>query len=397
MATNPRTDPPDPASAGVGLRVLLWGTYDTSKPRIRILCRAMRAAGIQLETAHYSVWERFEDKSRIRGLRAWAGIAARALVGWPRSTWKLLSSPRPDVILVSYPGVIDIWMARLVGAVRRIPVAFDIFISLYDTIVCDRRMLKESSFAARCLLALEGAAIRTADIPFMDTAAHARRIERLFGLPEGRIGDVWVGAETEAFQATGMPARTGRPLRVLFYGQFIPLHGIDTIVAAAALLRDADIDWILVGRGQESGRIDAMLAADPLPRVTRIPWIDYRELGKQMVDADVCLGIFGTSEKAASVIPNKVFQIVAAGRPLVTRDSPAIRELFEADSPCLRLVSPGDPHALAEALRALADELPREGAPACHPDMAARISTQAIGERFVRLVNRSSNNRGANA
>jgi glycosyltransferase involved in cell wall biosynthesis len=377
--------------------VLLWGSYDTSKPRIRILCQAMRAAGIRLETAHSTVWERFDDKSRIRGLRACVGIAARALIGWPRMAWKLVSAPRPDVILVSYPGVVDIWMARLVGAVRRIPVAFDIFISLYDTIVCDRRMLKEGSFLARCLLAFEGAAIRTADIPFMDTAAHARRIERLFGLPEGRVGDVWVGAEAEAFPATGMSARTRRPLRVLFYGQFIPLHGIDTIVAAAALLRDADIDWILVGRGQESGRIDALLDADPLPRVRRIPWIDYRELGQRLVDADVCLGIFGTSEKAASVIPNKVFQIVAAGRPLVTRDSPAIRELFEADGPCLRLVPPGDPRALAEALLALAGELPHEGAPACHSAVLPRIGTQAIGERFARLLKRSLNDRGANA
>ncbi len=59
----------------------------------------------------------------------------------------------------------------------------------------------------------------------------------------------------------------------------------------------------------------------------RIPWVDYDTLHQHIADADVCLGIFGTSAKAANAIPNKAYQILAVGRPLVTRDSPAIREL----------------------------------------------------------------------
>src|SRR6185437_8339843 len=53
---------------------------------------------------------------------------------------------------------------------------------------------------------------------------------------------------------------SGECLQVLFYGQFIPLHGIGTIIEAARLLRDAPIQWTLVGRGQEAPRIRAMLA-----------------------------------------------------------------------------------------------------------------------------------------
>ena len=68
---------------------------------------------------------------------------------------------------------------------------------------------------------------------------------------------------------------------------------------------------------------------------------------------DVCLGIFGTGDKALRVVPNKVFQGAAAGCAIVTSDTaPQRRALGDAAV----LVPPGDPEALAAALRRLADD-----------------------------------------
>src|SRR3546814_8336865 len=71
-----------------------------------------------------------------------------------------------------------------------------------------------------------------------------------------------------------------------------------------------------------------MLAEEPLPKLHWLEWVEYRQLKQFIAEAELCLGIFGTSEKVASVIPNKVFQLVAAGRPVITRDSAAIRDLL---------------------------------------------------------------------
>ena len=64
------------------------------------------------------------------------------------------------------------------------------------------------------------------------------------------------------------------------------------------------------------------------------------------------LGVFGTTPKTGMVIPNKVYQSMACGRPVVTADTPAVREIFTPGEH-LVCVPPGDPGALAEALARL--------------------------------------------
>jgi glycosyltransferase involved in cell wall biosynthesis len=102
----------------------------------------------------------------------------------------------------------------------------------------------------------------------------------------------------------------------------------------------------------------------------------------------VCLGIFGTSEKAASVIPNKVFQVVAAGRPLITRDSPAIRELLSPTPGCVSLVAAGDAAALADAVREHANRRASAGLAGGLASLVPRIDAPAIGRQFQELVAR---------
>jgi glycosyltransferase involved in cell wall biosynthesis len=80
-----------------------------------------------------------------------------------------------------------------------------------------------------------------------------------------------------------------------------------------------------------------------------VPWVDYERLPGEIRSAGCALGIFGTSAKASRVIPNKAFQALACGAPLVTADTPAARELLR-DGESALLVPAGDPEALAAAV-----------------------------------------------
>jgi glycosyltransferase involved in cell wall biosynthesis len=84
-----------------------------------------------------------------------------------------------------------------------------------------------------------------------------------------------------------------------------------------------------------------------------LDWVPAAELPALVASHDVCLGIFGTGDKALRVVPNKVFQGAAAGCAVITSDTaPQRRVLGDAAV----LVPPGDPVALADALLRLAND-----------------------------------------
>ncbi|NII12130.1 glycosyltransferase [Oleiagrimonas sp. C23AA] len=379
------------------MRILCWGTFDTGKPRTRILLDGLGLAGATVCRHHANIWQGVRDKSQVRGLWRRLGLAVRWLGAYPRLVWSLAFAPKPDVLLIGFPGVLDVLIAAPIARLRGIPLAWDMFMSLYDTVVEDRKLWRKGSLPARVLHAVEGFAVRRADLVFLDTAAHARRVERLFGLANGHAGSVWVGTETGCFTPRTHAAETttetvdtpdAETLRILFYGQFIPLHGIETIVQAARITRGDRIQWQLIGTGQEAEKIRAMLDEQPLPNVSWDTWVDYEALPGRIEQAHVCLGIFGCSEKAASVIPNKVFQIVAMGRPLITRDSPAIRELLDDAFPCAQLIPAGDAQALADAARAMLKEGGNQAKLDCHTRIQADITPEAIGLQCMSLLER---------
>lgn len=369
-------------------RVVFWGTYDKSKPRVRILLHALKDAGATVEEIHEDIWRSQRDKSQINSLGQQLKFLCRWLAVYPKLIFRYLKAPRHDAVVIGYLGQLDVIVLWPFAKLRGMPIIWDMFISLYDTVVSDRAMVSPRHPLAWGLWAWEWLACRAASIVVIDTLAHARHISGLFGLADTKTDAVYVGAELDQFSWAPDPAQRaeGMPIQVLFYGQFIPLHGIETIVRAAGNAQGLPIQWTLVGQGQEDERIRTLIAELEIGQsLELIPWIPYEELSSRIADADVCLGIFGVSDKAANVIPNKVFQILAVGSPLVTRDSPAIRELLDDATPGIKLIPPGDPEALVEAILSLR----AEGLPRFPKGLRDRTSSTAIGSSLLGVIEKA--------
>jgi glycosyltransferase involved in cell wall biosynthesis len=387
------------------MRVAFWGTFDLGKPRNRILLRGLRENGAEVLVCHRQVWAGVEDKSRLTaGQRL--RFLARWLLAYPALILGYLRLPRHDVALVGYLGQLDVLVLWLFARLRRVPVVWDAFLSLHDTVVDDRALVSPRHPLARLLFVWEWLASRAADRVLLDTRAHAEGFAEAFGLPAERVASVFVGVEPEAFPpAQPSPPRSPSPtraharpgegeglLRILFYGQLIPLHGVETILRAARLAREEPFEWVLIGLGQQGDIVRRMLEEEPLPRLRWVPWVPYEELARWIGEADVCLGIFGASGKAARVIPNKVFQVIAAGKPLVTRDSPAIRELLEdglKEDSGVYLVPPADPEALLGALRRFRAERAGLAGRVLHAEARERIQPRAIGRELLAVLERA--------
>ena len=375
--TGPR---PGRARRGGAPRVVFWGTYDLGKPRTRILLEGLAEAGVEVAQIHGTIWPDHADKSQL-GAGAFARALLRAILWYPILVVRFLLSPRDATIVVPYPGPLDVLVLHPFARARGQRIVWDMFLSLYDTVANDRQMVSRTTLAARLLRRLERRAALLADPVLLDTGAHAAHVTRLLELPPGRTAAVPVGAETARFPRLAPPvAHGGRP-RVLFYGQLIPLHGIETILAAALSERGRQIDWHIVGTGQDRPKVEAALARGGAGHVTWDDWVPYDRLIEAIGAADICLGIFGASDKAASVVPNKVYQTLMAGRAVITRASPAMAETF-GETRGLTLVPHSDPDALLDAIDAVA-------AQGCPPMPAARLAIarpRAVAERFLATI-----------
>ncbi|MFC1881143.1 glycosyltransferase [Thermodesulfobacteriota bacterium] len=374
------------------MRVVYWGTYDTGKPRNRIMIRGLRKNGVEVIECHVHIWKDVEDKSQLSNIGARAKRILQLLISYPLLIYRYLRLPPHDFVVVAYMGQFDVLVLFFFARLRGVSLIWDVFISLYDTVVIDRKLLSKKSVAAFLLYAIEWLATRASTQVIMDTSAHAQYFEKLYRLPSRSVRHVYVGAELEAFKPQKILHKNGDTFDLLFYGQFIPLHGIDTIVDAAEILEksEANIRWTVIGRGQEQKRIDGLIEERGLKSIERILWVPYENLVTHIIESDACLGIFAAGGKATRVIPNKVYQILAAGKPLITGDTPAIRELLSENS-FLRLVPPGNSEALAAAVIDLQKALQAVDTMELNPNDFPRIGYVEIGNQFVEILKKLYN------
>lgn len=370
------------------MRAVFWGTYDLGKPRLPILLEGLRRNGVEVIECHADPWAGVADKSQIRGLGRRLGYLLRWLAAYPGLLLRYLRLPAHDVAVIGYLGQIDVLLLWPLARLRGIPIVWDVLLSLYNTVVEERRLVGPRHPLALLLFALEWLGLRAADRLVFVTAAQEEYFRRTFGLGAGRTHALFVGAETGPFPLRPPPAvpAPDAPVRVLFYAQFIPLHGSEVIVRAAQELRGEPFDWVIIGKGQEEQRIRRILDERPVPGLTWIPWVEYQTLHQWIHGADVCLGIFGESDNAAMVIPNKVYQVIATGTPLITRDAPALRELIVGEEPGLYLVPPGDPAAVVAALRRFRDERATLAGRELFPELRYRITPEAGGVRMREIL-----------
>ena len=328
----------------------------------------LRRAGAEVVERHVGVWE---------GARGnWsAGPAAALRLGVAEA--RLLRRPRErfDAVIVGYPGHLDLPAAR--RAARGAPVLFNPLVSLHETLVEDRGRFASGSLAARILRGIDRRSLRRADLVVADTEQNAQHLADLGALDESKLAVCFVGAEERLFRPEW---RRPEAFSALFVGKLIPLHGLETILAAARLA--PELSFRVVG----SGQLDALLRDRPA-NVEWVEWVDYELLPAELAHAGCALGVFGTSAKAARVIPNKAFQALACGVPLVTADTPAARELLRDEESAL-LVPPGDAESLAAALRRLAADASfarrlGAGGLAAYREHA---SEQVLGARWLGLV-----------
>lgn len=336
--------------------IVCWGTYDTGKPRVRILLNSLYHSPFNIIECHSNIWNKIEDKSQIKGIFPKIKILYKFLATYPKLLFKYLRLPHHDFLLFPYLGIFDLLTLSPFILIKRTPVILDFFVPLYDSIVNDRKLLSKNNPISYLIFFLEKIALKISKVILVDTNSHGRYLSHLYNIPEEKLKRVFVGAERLFFNSakiTNSPFNTNK-FNIFFYGQFIPLQGVEKIINAAKIIQEKqynDILFTIAGTGQTSQTIDNLIKEKKLSNIKRISWIPYRKLPLWIQNSNICLGIFGESQKANSVIPNKVFQVLASNKFVITADSPAINELFEySNSPLINTVKENSSNGLADKI-----------------------------------------------
>jgi glycosyltransferase involved in cell wall biosynthesis len=337
------------------MKVCYWGTFEREYPRNAVLIAGLRQNGVEVVECHYALWKNGFRSNKMASLAGFANklrFVGRAVLAYPVLIYRYLCLGDHDAVVIGYLGHIDIFFLAPFAKLKRKPVVFDAFFSLYDTAISDWELAsKKSLLALLCRLA-DWSACRLATLVLVDTKAQQGFFCHEFGLAWEKVHWLYVGADDSLFAPSVDPPRPRpRPFRVLYVGNYVPLHGVPIILRAARLLDGEEIEFWLIG---EDHRADPVLT-DQLRNsdsgyVKFFPWMPPQELRAKITEADVCLGIFGTSDKAKRVIPGKAFLALAMGKPLITGDSPAARELLDNGRNAI-LCDMGSSDALVDAIR----------------------------------------------
>ncbi|MBL8755210.1 MAG: glycosyltransferase [Planctomycetes bacterium] len=364
--------------------VLFCGAWDEGPgyPRTVSLRQGLVANGVAVRECRVPGLGR--DKHRLlRSPWRWPGLWLRSRSDCARLRRGLeaaLRERRPRCVVVPYPGH---GVVRHVKRTAGVPVVLDLFLSAYDTVVEDRAMVRPGSLGAWWLQHLDTEACAAADLVLVDTPANAAYVAALTGQPAEKF--VWLPVhDPDAGAAAPWRPPTG-PLQLLFFGTGVPLHGLDVLVAAVAAV--PGVQLTLVG-GTEFDRAEAMARLGN--RLSLQPeFVATKQLQRLLAQSHLVAGVFGTSGKAQRVVPFKLVHALAAGRPVVTADTPAVCNWLDG-SGAVFLSPAGDAMALAATLRELVAVPDRvaAAAAAARPAYEQHFGTSALARRWAAVLDR---------
>ncbi|HKW78751.1 MAG TPA: glycosyltransferase family 4 protein [Candidatus Limnocylindria bacterium] len=273
-------------------------------------------------------------------------------------------SPHADVVIATSPPlfvVIAGWLKARLGGPGT-PWVFEVRDlwpeSAVTTGVVDRRSLQ-----ARLMYRLERWACRSADLISALTPGIRADIERRGLAAQGKIVDMPNAADLATFR----PGPRDNEVRRRFgwgdrcVAMYAGAHGrandLDQLVDAAGLLRDrSDIQIAFVGDGPQRPRLEERARELGLTNLTFCGAVPKEAMADHVNAADIGLAVLQPNPTFLTVYPNKIFDYMACARPIVIAIDGVARTLVAETIGSGIYAAPGDAHAIADAIRRLADD-----------------------------------------
>lgn len=358
--------------------VLAFGTYNMRKhPRVGILIDGLRKNGCDVVEINHPLALSTAQRVEILN-KPWklGGFIWRLLTLWhdlrrDARQWMAING-KPDAVLVGYMGHFDVLLARRIF--KNVPIILDHLIFAGDT-AKDRGA---KGIKITLLNKLDHMATHAADLVVVDTAEHQHMLD-----DDVHSMVVPVGSPDEWYTA-GERSPLDQREGIVFFGLYTPLQGTPVIAQALVDLAQRGITphVTMIGKGQDYPQVRA--TTQHLDTVEFREWVEPEALPDVVASHTIALGIFSTTPKGLHVVPNKVYQSMAAGCAVITSDTAPQRRIL-GDG--VIFVEPGNHEALADAIeRLIANRRNLEDASRAAISVAEQFRPQEVCEQLAQWV-----------
>lgn len=214
-------------------KLLILGVYLSSEgyPNVKYRLESLKNSGrFTVFEINYPIWNS-ENLGKPKRYKL-AHSLFRGIFSHLTVFIRYLSSPTKSPVYIPYPATfVSVYLYLLPRQLRPKHIFIDAFISLYDTVVINRKILKKEHWIAQALKAIERQAFKSATLVITDTELNSHYYSNLFQLPLNKFVTIPLATDEEHF--TPLPYKPYKnECRVLFVGTLVPLHGIDAILTA---------------------------------------------------------------------------------------------------------------------------------------------------------------------
>lgn len=228
-------------------------------------------------------------------------------------------------------------------------VVIDFFISVYDTLICDRKKFKDKGIVAKFSHWMDMITISKAEHVITDTKAHARYFESEFDGKHEKFETIYLEADPQIYyqRPQNKPTELKNKFVVLYFGSILPLQGVNIVLDAIRELKSRDDIYFDI-----IGPISDGYEKPIQNNVCYSEWLSQEELAEHIANADLCLaGHFNnTIEKAKRTIPGKAYIYEMMNKKMILGNNEANHELFVEDNRH-KFVEMGNVNALVCAIR----------------------------------------------
>ena len=252
--------------------------------------------------------------------------------------WKVVKvrfTDNPDVYLLTFRGYEMLLPVRLISLGKSF--IYDEFVNPIEWVVLERRQVEakqqSSELYAKLVALVSGFIVfvvssgafkffykgltSSADVILADTDSHAKASAKITGTAPSKNVGLYVGTDESTFVQPSENRAPNKHFTVFYYGNMLPLHGLQYVIDAAEIMSHDPIKFVLVG-GNAKVAGDVKRAKSKGANIEYHTWVEFDQLPKLMRQADVCLaGPFGDTFQAQYVVTGKTYQYLSMARPTI--------------------------------------------------------------------------------